>query len=319
MEQQKAYVGIDVNKAELEVAVRPTEDQFVVENGARGHKSLVGRMLALQPELIVLEATGGLEREAAYALDKAGLPVAVVNPRHARAFARATGRLAKADHLDAPDLAHFAEAVKPQPRELPDEKAQEMAALQARRRQLVNMLTAERNRLGTVVPAVRDWIERHIAWLEDELAKLEAEIDEQIAGHSEWQARIKQLCAVKGVGPVTARTLTLELPELGQVNRKQIAALVGVAPFNKDSGKHRGKRCVWGGRASVRSTLYMAALTAARCNPVIKPFYDRLIAAGKPPKVALTACMRKLLTILNAMVKNGTTWDPDYQRQTTTS
>ena len=318
MRQRTTYVGIDVSKAELEVAVRPTEDHFVVKNRTGSHKSLVARMLVLQPTLIVMEATGGLEREVAYALAKAGLPVAVVNPRQARDFARSTGRLAKTDHLDAADLAYFAEAVKPEPRDLPDETAQELAALQARRRQLVSMLTAERNRLGTALPSVRDWLERHIAWLEEELAKLEAEIGERIAENSELQARVKMLCKVPGVGPVTANTLTLELPELGKLNRKQIAALVGVAPFNRDSGKRRGKRCIWGGRASVRAVLYMAALTASRCNPVIKPFYDRLIAGGKLQKVALTACMRKLLTILNAMAKNGTAWDPDYQGQTAT-
>lgn len=311
------FIGIDVSKAELEVHVRPTGEHWCVPNDTAGHDQLVKRWQAQPPTLIVLEATGGLERGVAYALVAADLAVAVLNPRRPRAFANATGQLAKTDRLDAKTLAHFAAAVRPEPRPLPDAETQVMAALLARRRQMVALLTAERNRLNSALPSVEPYITQHITWLQDELATLEAELDQRLAARPEWQAREQQLRAVTGVGPITARTLTIELPELGQLNRKQIAALVGVAPFNRDSGPRRGKRHIAGGRAPLRSTLYMATVCGVRYNPQLKAFYQRLLKAGKPKKVALTACMRKLLTILNAMVKNGTDWDPLFSQRTT--
>lgn len=313
------YVGIDVSQSELAVYVRPVGQEWTVSNDAEGHARLSERLCALAPQLIVLEATGGLERGCAYALTAAALPVAVINPRRGRDFARAIGLLAKTDPLDAKGLAHFAAAVQPESRELPDAATQELTALLTRRRQLLAMLTAEKNRLGSALPVARERITEHIRWLEDELADLERELDQRIAADPAWVARIAQLADVKGVGRVTAYTLAIELPELGHLNRREIAALVGVAPLNNDSGKLRKKRRIWGGRAALRATLYMAALSAARCNPLIKPFYQRLINAGKPKKVALTACMRKLLTILNAMVKNDTQWDPNFTHQSVTS
>lgn len=316
MQHEAQFVGIDVSKAELEVYVRPTGEHWCVTNDAAGYAQLVQRWQVQAPTLIVLEATGGLERGVAYALAAAQLAVAVVNPRQPRDFAKATGRLAKTDRLDAEVLAHFAEAVRPEPRALPDAALQELAALLARRRQLVAVLTAERNRHGSALPSVQPYIADHIAWLEADVTALETELDERLATHAEWHAQEQQLRAVTGVGPITARTLTLELPELGQLNRKQIAALVGLAPFNNDSGPRRGQRHVSGGRAPVRSTLYMATVCGVRCNPVLKTFYQRLLKAGKPKKVALTACMRKLLTILNAMVKNGSDWDPHFSERT---
>ncbi len=318
MEKQPLFVGIDVSKAMLEIHVRPTGAHWQIANDAAGHARLCQRLQGLAPTLIVLEATGGLERGAAYALAAAPLPVAVVNPRQPRDFARATGRLAKTDRLDASDLARFAEAVRPEPRELPDDNTQAGSALLTRRRQIVALLTAERNRHGSALASIQPRIAKHIAWLQAELADIEAELDRHLATNLEWCARERQLRHVRGVGPVTARTLIIDLPELGQLNRKQIAALVGLAPFNRDSGPRRGKRHVTGGRAAVRSTLYMATLSAARYNPVIRTFYQRLLQAGKPKKVALTACMRKLLTILNAMVKNGTAWDPHFSAHSRT-
>lgn len=313
------YVGIDVSQTELVVYVRPLGQEWTVDNDAAGHARLSQRLRELAPQLIVLEATGGLERGGTYALSEAGLPVVVINPRRGRDFARAIGLLAKTDRLDAKGLAHFAAAVQPEPRELPAAATQELAALLTRRRQLLGILTAEKNRLGSALPVAREHITPHITWLEDELEDLERDIDQRVTADPEWVARIEQLAAVKGVGRVTAYTLAIELPELGQLNRREIAALVGVAPLNNDSGKLRKKRRIWGGRAAVRATLYMAALSAARCNPLIMPFYQRLIKAGKPKKVALTACMRKLLTILNAMVKNDTHWNPNFTHQSAPS
>lgn len=316
---EQIYVGIDVSQQELVVYVRPTGQTWTVANDVAGHAGLCQRMGDLSPERIVLEATGGLERGCAYALYAAGLPVVVINPRRGRDFARAMGLLAKTDRLDAQGLAHFAAALEPEPRELPDAATQELTALLVRRRQLLGMLTAEKNRRGSALPLARVSLEEHIAWLQEALADLEADLDQRIAADPEWVARIEQLVAVKGVGRVTAYTLALELPELGRLNRRQIAALVGVAPLNNDSGKLHRQRRIWGGRAAVRAALYMAALSAARCNPCIRPFYERLLKAGKPKKVALTACMRKLLTILNAMVKYDTQWDPDFIHHSTSA
>jgi transposase len=262
--------------------------------------------------LIVVEATGGLERAVVAAMAEADLPVAMINPRQSREFAKATGRLAKTDEIDATDLAFFGEAIRPEVRSLPDTAVQTLSALNARRQQLLEMLTAERNRLGTALPAARPSLREHIRWLEREMERVDSELQRHIDQNLSLRSKFTLLCSVKGVGPATSFALLSNLPELGTLNRREIAALVGVAPFNRDSGRWRGKRTTWGGRAAVRSKLYMAALSASRHNPVIRAFYGRLIEAGKPKKVALTACMRKLIVILNAMVKTGTLWDPNY-------
>lgn len=302
------YTGIDVSKGRLDVAVRPTREQWGVANDPEGIDDLVARLEGLRPSLIVLEASGGYERPVVAALASAGQPVAVVNPRQARDFAKATGKLAKTDALDARALAHFAEAVKPEPRPVPDEQAREFAAIMARRRQVVGMLVAEGNRLETAVSPIRERIEAHIEFLKAELDELDSDLDKAIRESSVWREKDELLRTVPGVGPKVSATLLADLPELGGLDNKKLAALVGVAPLNRDSGVFRGKRRVWGGRAAVRQMLYMAAVTAARCNPVFKEFYGRLIAAGKPKKLALTACMRKLLMILNAMLRHGTRW-----------
>jgi len=302
------YVGIDVAKARLDIAVRPSAEQWVSGTDATSLETLVDRLRELQPELIVLEATGGREAPAVAALAAAGLPVVVVNPRQVRDFARAVGQLAKTDVLDAQVLAHFAQVIHPTPRPLPDVQAQELVALLARRRQLIQMQTAERQRLDTALPRVKRQIERHLAWLEAELTDLDRTLHDQVQASPLWREQENLLRSVPGIGPTTALTLLAELPELGRLDRKAIAALVGVAPLSCESGTWRGRRIVWGGRARVRSALYMATLTASRHNRIIAAFYTRLCAAGKPKKVALTACMHKLLTILNAIMRQGTPW-----------
>jgi len=266
------------------------------------------RLRPLAPTLVVLEATGGFEHAVVAALATAGMPVVVANPRQVRDFARATGQLAKTDAIDAQLLALFAERVRPTPRPLPDEAAQALDAVLTRRRQLLEMLTAERNRLGLARPPVARRIRTHIRWLERELADVDRDLGRLIEQSPLWRTQDDLLQSVPGVGPVVSRTLLGELPELGRLTHKQIAALVGVAPLARDSGTLRGRRLVWGGRASVRAVLYMGALVATRWNPVIRAFYQRLRAAGKPPKVALVACLRKLLIILNAMARTGTSW-----------
>lgn len=305
------YVGIDVAKGMLDVAVEPTGEAWRTANAAEGIGELVAQLTARQPTLIVLEATGGFEAILAAQLAAAMLPVAIVNPRHVRAFAKSLGRLAKTDRLDAQVLARFAEAVRPQPRALPDEAAQRLRAVCARRRQLVEMLTAEQNRLPRADGAVRPSLEAHIRWLRQQLADLDRDLGAAIRESPIWREKDDLLQSTRGVGRVLSATLLAELPELGTLNRKQIAALVGVAPLNRDSGTWRGKRSTWGGRAQVRRPLYMAALVATRCNPALRAFYKRLLAAGKPKKVALTACMRKLLVILNAMVRDNQPWSAD--------
>jgi transposase len=310
MSRASVYVGIDVAKRELELAVRPTGEGWTVDNTLASLAALVTRLQALAPALVVLEATGGLEVAVVGALAAAGLPVVVVNPRQVRDFARATGRRAKTDRLDAQVLAHFAEAVRPTPRPVPDVQAQELAALVGRRQQLIEMITAEDNRLPMAGPHVQPQIREHLTWLRQQLAGLDRELRTRVRRSPVWREHDELLQSTPGVGPVLATTLLAELPELGQLNRKQIAALVGVAPMNRDSGQLRGKRQIWGGRAPVRAVLYMAALAASRHNVVIKAFYQRLRAAGKPKKVCLTACMRKLLTILNAMMKARRPWTP---------
>jgi transposase len=302
------YAGIDVSKARLDAFVRPMGDSFSVPNHNVGIDALVSRLQEIRPALVVLEATGGFERPVAAALGASGLAVAVVNPRQARDFARATGRLAKTDRIDAEVLARFAEAVRPAAKALPDEEAHEFAAILARRRQIVEMLTAEKNRLGTATKHVRKRIEAHVRWLEKDLARTDDDLDEAVKESPTWRENEALLRSVPGVGPVLARTLMAELPELGVLAHRRLAALVGVAPLNRDSGTLRGRRAVWGGRSEVRAALYMGALVAARRNPLVREFYERLLAAGKPKKVALVACMHKLLLILNAVLKQRTPW-----------
>lgn len=306
------FIGIDVAKATLDIASLPDGESWTVTNDDVGLAELTPRLLALAPSLIVLEATGGFEFLAAIALAQAGLPVAVVNPRQVRDFAKALGRLAKTDALDAAILADFAQRIRPEPRPLPDEAAQLLDSLLTRRRQIVEMLTAEKNRLGFARGPVKRDISQHIRWLEKRLADVNGDLQDAVAASPLYRAKADLLASVPGVGPVTTLTLLAALPELGQLSRHQIAALVGVAPLNRDSGTMRGKRMVWGGRAPVRAALYMAALVGIKHNPVLRTFYDRLRAAGKPFKVAATACMRKLLTILNAMLKHNRRWNPEH-------
>lgn len=308
MRDAPVFIGIDISKARVDVARRPAGSPFTVPHDETGIATIVQRLRALSPAGIVLEATGGLEVLLSGALATAGLPVAVVNPRQVRDFARATGRLAKTDALDAQSLAQFAEAVRPVCRPLPDASAQQLAALITRRRQLVEMLTAEKNRRGSAPRAMRNQIQQHIDWLQQHGAQLDRELTPAVQTSPIWREHDELLQSVPGIGPVVTCTLLAELPELGTLTRRQIAALVGVAPLNRDSGTFRGKRTVWGGRATVRAALYMGALVAARHNRVLKAFDQRLRQAGKAPKVALTACRRKLLTMLNAILKHRTSW-----------
>ena len=308
MHDVPCFIGLDVAKAQLDIAIRPSGERWAVPHDAGDIMTLVERLQALHPALIVLEATGGWERAVTSALATAGLPVVVVNPRQVRDLARATGQLAKTDALDARALAHFADVIRPTPRPLPDAQTQEWRALLGRRQQLVVMRTAEQNRLtGPSTRLITD-IEAHITWLNASLATLDNDLEILLRASPVWRANDDLLQSAPGIGPVCARTLLLELPELGTLNRQQIAALVGVAPLNCDSGTLRGRRTIWGGRAHVRTVLYMGTLVATRYNPRIKAFYQRLLAAGKLKKVALTACMHKFLTILNAMLKHRTPW-----------
>jgi transposase len=304
------YVGVDVSKARLDVAVRPTGERYSVANDPEGIETLVGGLEEVDPpKLVVLEATGGFERPAAMAIAASGIPVAVVNPRKARDFAKATGTLAKTDRIDAYVLARFAEALKPEPKALPDEEAVLLGEIIDRRRQLIGMLVAENNRLSaTVSSPVKKRVRAHLRWLEKELKRAERDLEDVVEASPVWRENEALLRSVPGVGPALARTLLAELPELGTLTHKRLCALVGVAPFNRDSGRMRGKREVWGGRARVRSALYMSAMVASRHNPLIRQFYERLVEAGKPKKVALVACMRKLLSILNAMMRDQTPW-----------
>ena len=317
MEVSINFVGIDVSKAQLDVVIRPTGQSESVANDKAGIKLLVERLVKIHPALIVLEATGGFERPLTRALASAELRMAVVNPRQVRDFAKATGQLAKTDSIDAAVLAHFAEVVRPALRSLPDEMTLELRALTARRRQLIEMIGAEKNRLSTTSKAVTKRISAHIRWLEQELDRADQDLDRSIRQSPIWQENEELLRTTPSIGPVTSRTLLAELPELGELNRKQISALAGLAPFNRDSGTLKGRRSIWGGRASVRSALYMAALVATRRNPVIRAFYQRLIAKGKLFKVAMVACMRKLLTILNSMIKHKTRWSETFLQTNT--
>ena len=314
MSQEPTYVGIDVSKERMDVAVRPTGRSWSVSYDGAGVDDLVAQLKELKPAGVITESTGGLELPLVAALAAASLPVAVVNPRQVRDFARSPGRLAKTDRLDAQVLAHFGEAVRPPMRPLRDNETQVLGAVLARRWQVMNILVAEKNRLSRAAPEVRPRIEAHISWLKQELDDLDTDLRQRIKGSPVWREKDDLLRSVPGVGPQVSLTLLAYLPELGTLNRKQVAALVGVAPFNRDSGPYRGKRSVWGGRATVRSTLYMGALVASRFNPVLRDFYQRLLEAGKPKKVALTACARKLLTILNSMARTGVHWDPTTLR-----
>jgi len=302
------FVGIDVSKAWLDVAQHEREETFRVSNDDAGIAELVKRMKALKPKLIVVEPTGGFEKLLVAELTHAGLPVVVVNAKRVRDFARATGRLAKTDKLDAKVLAHFAAAIRPAVRRLPNTEEERLTMLLTRRRQVVDMLTVEKNRLVTVRAKMRSDIEAHIEWLANNLEELDKEIEDFVESTPIWKEKDNLLQSVPGVGPVTSATMLGMMPELGKLNRQEIAALVGVAPVNKDSGRKQGRRRIYGGRADVRSVLYMAALSAKKFNPVIKKFYERLIKQGKQKKVALTACMRKLLVILNAMMRSNQPW-----------
>jgi len=310
MKAEEIFVGVDVSKDKLDVSIRPHGERWTVANDEKGVQSMVARLLEGKPTLVVLEATGGLQMAAVVGLASAKLPVVVVNPRQIRDFAKATGRLAKTDSIDADVIAHFGEALRPQIRPIRDAETQELTDLVARRRQLVDMATAEKNRLSMARKKVRKDIQTHIAWLERRIQDVDTDLSKRIKESPVWHAKDEILQSAPGVGPVLSATLLTGLPELGTLTRKEVAALVGVAPLNRDSGKQHGTRCVWGGRANVRSVLYMCTLSAIRWNPAIHTFYQRLIEAGKKYKVATTACARKLLTILNAMVKTNSPWQP---------
>ena len=312
MSISNVFIGIDVSKERLDCYCRPTGITPSYGNTPTGISDLIKWAQAQQPQLIVLEATGGLERPLVAAIFAAGLPMVVVNPRQVRDFARAIGQLAKTDRIDAAVIAHFGEAVNPEVRPLPDHLTQQMDAMMTRRRQLVQMLAAERNHLVSSPAQVQNHVKEHISQLEELIKKLDQDIDQMITGSPIWKTKDDLLRSVKGVGPVLSRTLLAELPELGQLSRQEISKLAGVAPLNNDSGKYKGKRSCWGGRASVRGPLYMATLSATRCNPVIKEFYQRLIAKGKAKKVAIVACMRKMLITLNAIVKSNKPWDASF-------
>lgn len=309
------WIGIDVSKATLDVAVRPTADHWQVDNNPAGLSALTERLRSLSPERIVLEATGGYEVVVAATLASNELPVVIVNPRQVRDFARATGQLAKTDRIDAGVLAHFAEVIRPETRELPDATTRALSGLVTRRRQLQEMLTAEQNRLMAAAvqnapEPLRDQLGEHIDWLRNQIRELDDDLSHQIHSSPVWREREQLLRSIPGIGPIVTATLLSQLPELGQLDRKAIAKLVGVAPLNHDSGTLRGKRKIWGGRAPVRAVLYMAALVATRCNTTIRAFYQHLLAAGKPKKLALVACMRKLLLLCNAVVRSQTPWSP---------
>jgi len=306
----KTFVGIDVSSQWFDVAVTPGRSCWRVDYTPQAVAGFVRQLLTLNVALVVVEACGRLERPLARALDEARIPVAVVNPRHIRDFAKSIGQLAKTDTLDARVLALYAATINPQPRPLPHVEEEFLQSLLARRRQLVGMLSAEKNRLRTSVPELRPGIERHLTWLQSEIDALSSEIAQRQEEHPLWRERKRILERVPGVGTTTSAMLTAYLPELGHLDRKKIAALVGVAPFNRDSGQRTGPRSIWGGRREVRAALYMCTMASIRWNPVIRDFYAQLRGRGKRPKVALVACMRKILVTLNAMVRDGTEWHP---------
>lgn len=306
---EDAIAGIDIAKDRLDVAVRPSGEMFSLGRDHAGLDRLVAKFKEIKPKLIVMEATGGFETAVASALAAAGLPVAVVNPRQIRDFARATGRLEKTDALDAAAIAHFAEAIRPQPRPLPDDAARRLGELVARRRQVVDIMTAERNRLGAMHDKrVLKRIKRHLDFLQKELGDVDADLDAAVRASPLWREKEDLLTSVPGVGPTTARYLMAEMPELGSLDRKAVAKLAGLAPIARESGAFKGRRTIAGGRRAVRNALYMATLVASRCNNALKAFYRRLLNAGKPKKLALTALMRKMLTILNAIARDKKPW-----------
>lgn len=307
----ESYVGIDISKAWLDVGCLPEESSERLSHDEAGMVGLCERLLAAKPTLIVMEATGGLETQLASRLAAAGLAVAVVNPRQVRDYAKACGRLAKTDKIDALVLAAFARAIRPQARPMKDDETVEFGDLLARRRQLIDMRVQEKLRLERASQVQRPSLKEHIAWLDERIKEIDTDLTHRLRTSNAWRDKDDLLAEVPGIGPVTRVTLMALLPELGQLDRREIAALAGLAPFNRDSGQHQGQRVIWGGRTQVRKALYMAAVSAMRFNPVIRTFYQRLRANGKPAKVALTACMRKLLTILNAMIKNKTRWNPN--------
>jgi len=305
------FTGIDVSKATLDVCIEPLGQALHVAYDEAGIAQIASRLKEVKPALIVLEATGGLEVRIATELASLGLPVAVINPRQARDFAKATGQLAKTDQVDAAVLAAFAQAIRPQVRPLKDADTRALDDMVSRRRQLVDMRVQETLRLNTAASKpMQKSLGKHIAWLDKQIAEIDRDLTKCLKDSDVWRAKDDLLRGIPGVGTVTSRTLLAKCPELGTLNRREIAALTGVAPLANDSGKHRGKRFIWGGRADVRAVLYMAAVTAMRCNDVIRKFAERLKKAGKPPKVVIVACMRKLLTIMNAMIKNNTPWNP---------
>jgi transposase len=306
------FIGIDVSKDHLDIAIRPTKDQFRLLNTDEGVDALIQHLRPLKPTLIVMEATGRYHRLVLSRLLAGGLPAIAINPRQARDFARAIGRLAKTDAIDADVLAEFAEKIRPELRSIADEATQELEAICTRRRQLVSMLSAEKNRLHTAAKKIGSEIQKHIHWLEKQISQLESDLDKRIRSSPAWREKDDLLRSCKGIGPITTHTLLSCLPELGTLSGRRIAALVGVAPFNDDTGRHKGPRHVRGGRLDVRAVLYMATLAAIRHNQTIHDFHSRLIAAGKAKKVAITACMRKLLTILNAMLRDKKPWQPDF-------
>jgi len=308
MEQQSQWVGIDVSKASLDVCLRPSGEQFQVKNQASGIVKLIEHLERFKIQQVILEASGGLELDAAQALQEKGFAISIINPRQARDFAKASGKLAKTDRIDAAVLAHFGEAMQPAVTVLASACEQALQAAVTRRRQLVEMLTAEKNRQSSLRGKMRQSVDEHLEWLEDRIRELDDEIEQLSQAHEQWRSQITILKSVPGIGKVIATTLVAALPELGQVNDKRISALVGVAPLNRDSGKFRGSRTIWGGRANVRAALYMGALVAVQHNPILKAFYARLLSQGKAKKVALTACMHKLLRILNAMIRDGKPW-----------
>ncbi len=312
--KSKSFIGIDVSKQQLEVAVHESDCQFRCANKVNAFGELIVELIGWRPALVVLEATGGLEIPVVSALHAAGLPVVVVNPRQVRDFAKALGQLAKTDRLDARVLAHFAAAIKPPLRPIKSKEEQQLAALTGRREQLIEMLVDEKNRRPAAASdTVRDQIKEHIDWLEDCIAELDEQLKALLQTSAPWQAKDDILQSVPGIGPVVSFSLIADLPELGTLNRQQISKLVGVAPLNRDSGQQRGTRHIYGGRAELRRVLYMAALSASRYNLVIKEFYERLCAKQKPFKVAITACMRKLLSIINVMVRDNTCWKSPQQ------
>jgi transposase len=310
MMSTESFVGIDVSKDTLELLIRPTAEFVSRPNNREGIGSILAQLLELRPVLVVVEATGGYERDLAIALAVAGLPLAVVNPRQVRDFAKALGQLAKTDRVDAGVIAHFAETIRPEPRGVPEAESRELEALITRRGQLIEMSTAEKNRAGTAARSMRAAIQEHVRWLEKQIKDLDRELARLIEASPVWRARDDLLKSAPSIGDCTARILIARLPELGHLSAKQIAALVGLAPFACDSGQYRGKRKIWGGRADVRSALYMATLSAIRCNAPIRAHFKQLEARGKLFKVAMVACMRKLLTILNTMVRNNQRWTP---------